>query len=89
MVAGLDKGDVKEACEKWKSLHYTAKREFRNYKREANKIAGGPQSKPISSATENLIKLLHETPQLRGLDRVETNGELIDPVDLSLPLMAH
>ena len=85
-AVGVDKRDVKEVREKWKSLHSTAKREFGTYKREANKTGGGPQPKPVSSATEKLIELFQDTPQFAGLNGVETNGESIASRNYGLSL---
>ena len=66
---------VQEVKDKWKNLHSTAKKEFSSFKNESKKTGGGPQPKPPSQSSEQIIEIFEDTPAFSGLRGFETGGD--------------
>ena len=63
-TVGVAMRTTAEVCEKWKSLHSQARREFTELAKEQKKTDGGPAPKTPSTSTAKFIDLLKDAPRL-------------------------
>ena len=74
-AAGQANRTVQEVKDKWKNLHSIAKKEFSSFNNEGKKTGGGPQPKPPSQSSEQIIEIFEDTPAFAGLRGFETGGD--------------
>ena len=54
---------------------HSAKKEFLLFKKASKKTGGGPQSKPPSQSSEQIIEIFEDTPAFAGLSGFETGND--------------
>ena len=72
-AVGRANRSMQKVKDKWKNLHSTAKKEYHSYRWESKKTGGGPQPKPPSQPSKQIIELLEDTPGFSGLRGFETS----------------